>query len=249
MARERPHGVLGEHTTIERLAETVRHDGFVAVGAQEMRGALPTDNLMTLRRAWHDLPADDQMTTDVAYRYRRYGRLLVDLAGTEPMHEPLPPVGFQQEGIPMWRGRRRVFAPIEPAVLLDPVLLALVDFDVRLGQAVCDVRVWTVGLHLIRVVARDGPVGWPTPEGRHRDGHLFVGIHLLGRHDCTGGRSLVYPEVGEPVELTLVEPLDSMFVADQRVTHEVTPIETTGPHGHRDVLLVDLNPVGRDGPA
>lgn len=249
MATHSPYGGVDEDTTTDRYAAAVRRDGFVTVRAPELVTALPAGGFPGFHHAYDDLPPDDQMATDAAYRFRRYGRLRVDLTGPEPVHEPLPHAAFQQDSIPLWKGRRRVFAPIGPATLLDPFLLALIDFDVRLAQAVSPVRSWTVGLHLIRIVARDGSAGLPTPEGRHRDGHLFVGMHLLARVDCAGGLSTVHPEAGEPVALTLSEPLDSMFVSDERVTHEVSPIEATGPDGHRDTLLVDLNPADGADPA
>lgn len=246
MATHSPYGGVDEDTTTDRFAEAVLRDGFAVIRGPELAPALPAYGLAGFHRAYDDLPQDDQMTIEIAYRFRRYGRLRVDLTGPEPVHEPLPHVAFQQDSIPLWKGRRRMFAPIEPATLLDPFLLALVDFDVRLAQAVSPVRSWTVGLHLIRIVARDGSAGMPTPEGRHRDGHLFVGMHMLARVDCVGGRSTVHPESGGPVGLTMTEPLDSIIVADGRVTHEVSPIESTGPDGHRDTLLVDLNPADGD---
>src|SRR5690606_36512610 len=92
-----------------------------------------------------------------------------------------------------------------------------------------------------RIVAHPTSAGLPTPEGRHSDGHRFVGMHLVPRDNCTGGLSVVHPEQGPPVELMLTEPLDSLFVADRDVTHEVTAIGTVDGTAVRDMLLVDLN--------
>ena len=100
---------------------------------------------------------------------------------------------------------------------------------------------WIVGVHMVRVVARIGAPGQPTPEGRHRDGHDYVGMHLMGRRDCAGGQSVMFRVGREPVRLTLVECLDSLIVDDAALTHEVTAIAADGGEGVRDTLLVDLN--------
>jgi hypothetical protein len=100
-----------------------------------------------------------------------------------------------------------------------------------------------VGLHLIRVLADSGRGVAPAPEGRHSDGHAWIAMHLIGRHDCTGGTSSVY-RPGEDVPFlvtTMQEPLDTVIVDDRRVEHEVSPIRAAGPGGRRDILLVDID--------
>jgi hypothetical protein len=69
-------------------------------------------------------------------------------------------------------------------------------------------------------------------------------MHLMDRHDCGGGVSIVEASDGTIVELTLEHRLDTVVVEDAAVTHEVTPIRAArgAAEGHRDMLLVDLNP-------
>jgi hypothetical protein len=80
----------------------------------------------------------------------------------------------------------------------------------------------------------------PTPEGRHRDGHDYVAMHLIRRVRCGGGETLIYPRGGAKVlaRTTLSDPLDSVLVDDGAVDHEVTPLAVDGGPGYRDVLLV-----------
>ena len=227
----------------EKHAEELTGSGFTALSAEDF-GDLGTDPALgVLYRAWDNLPLDEAMPPGATYRRRRFGRLRIDVTGGGLRIDPLPHSAFQQPAdiIPLHGGRARVFAPIPEDTLCAPALHALVAFDVTLAAAVCGIRAWLVNLHLIRIMASAGLAGQPTPEGRHRDGHLYVGMHLFGRTACSGGESFVYHDDTRVASLTMTAPLDSLVVDDHRVTHEVTPISPLGENGIRDMLLVDLN--------
>ncbi|GHA75918.1 hypothetical protein GCM10010305_18330 [Streptomyces termitum] len=227
----------------EGLARETARTGFACLRGDRVRQLLPADALEEFRAAWEDLEPDTGIPGGKLFRLRRYGRLRVEVAADgSTSFAPLPHTAFRQDVIRMWRGRERVFAPVPPEVLLHEGMLALVGMDARAATRLGGTSAWEVGVHLIRVLAEPGGEGEPTPEGRHRDGHAYIGMHLLRRDRCGGGLSTVHPEGGEPVRLTLLDPLDSMFVDDSRVTHEVSPIGPLGGTAIRDMLLVDLNP-------
>ena len=233
---------------VGRYAARTAREGFVALRRDAVRPLLSDRALAEFQGAWEDLELDACIPGGKLFRRRRYGRIRVDVAPggagveTAVSFAPLPHTAFRQDVIRMWRGEERVFAPIASEVLLHEGMRALVGLDARIATAVSGVTAWEVGVHLVRILAEPGGEGEPTPEGRHRDGHCFVGMHLLRRERCGGGLSTVHPEGGAPVRLTLLDPLDSMFVDDARVTHEVSPISPLGGTGVRDMLLVDLNP-------
>lgn len=231
-----------EHA-LEQVAEDVVRSGYTVLDGGRLRTLLPEDELDTFGQFWNDLPPDEALTDGGAYRYRRYGRLRVTVGEGGPSFEALPHTTFRQDGIPLWRGADRQFAPIEEKALLHPGMLALASFDTALAAAISGRRDWELGIHQIRMVASQDEDGLPTPEGRHRDGHCYIGMHLLRREDCQGGESTIYPEGGEPAKLTLRTPLDSVFVDDRQVTHEVSATRPIRRTGIRDMLLVDLNPV------
>ena len=131
--------------------------------------------------------------------------------------------------------------------MLDPAITGLVALDLSVVTRQTQATSWIAGLHMIRVVADGDSPGLPTPEGRHRDGHDFIGMHLVSRRSCSGGMSVIYRPGEPPVELTLASPLDSFIVDDDAITHEVTPIAAVGDRGVRDTLLVDLNIAHADG--
>jgi hypothetical protein len=228
---------------VERLAEVTSERGFILLRGQHVRSLLTDDQFDSLRAAWNNLPADEEAISSARGRYRRYGRMRVEVDQQGPRFSILPHTTFRQNGIPLWKDKDRTFAPIDDDMLLHPGMTALIGFDTALAATITGRKVWEVGVHQIRLVTRRGSNGQPTPEGRHRDGHVFVGMHLMRREDCEGGQSTVYAG-DEPTQLILLDPLDSMFVDDRRLTHEVSPTSTVHDVGIRDMLLVDVNPSG-----
>ncbi|MFJ9036726.1 2OG-Fe dioxygenase family protein [Streptomyces sp. NPDC102406] len=228
---------------VPTFLDQVRRDGFVVMRRQELAGLVRDTDLEELRGAFENLPVDTQTDGVDVYRERRYGRLRVDVEGDTVSLEVLPNAVFRQDAIPLWRGKDRVFEPVSEEVLLSGGIRALVEFDARMATAADGNTSWQVGVHLVRVVARVGADGLPTPEGRHRDGHSFVGLHLMRRDGVSGGLSTIHPNDGShPVRTTLLQPLDSVFFDDDMITHEVSPVVPDGVSGVRDMLQIDFNP-------
>ncbi len=227
------------------LAAAVAGEGFVRSAARDLPIAVTGPRFDAFRATWEDLRQDEDLVDGGAYRYRRYGRLRAVSTADGFAMEPLANKPFRQDGIPMWREAERHFAPLGPRTLADPSLRALVAFDLTVAGLVRDHREWTVGLHAIRVVARSGETGLPTPEGVHRDGHSFVGMHLMRRENSRGGESRVHRTGRPDVVFTLESPLDSVLVDDTAVRHSASPIAVRDPAAGRtvrDMLLVDVNP-------
>ncbi|MFJ3519979.1 2OG-Fe dioxygenase family protein [Streptomyces sp. NPDC090131] len=218
--------------------------GFTVFRAAQKTHDIPPAELASFQALWNDLAPDENLNGGT-YRTRRYGRVRAQILADGPVFTALPHSTFQQsaEHIPIHMGKARHFEPISQENLSHPALLTLLTDGLGLIASSDSRKEWEIGLHMVRTVADENP-GLPTPEGRHRDGHDYVGMHLLGRRDCVGGTSIIYREGQPDTTLTLLEPLDGMMVVDAAVMHEVTPIAATSGLGTRDMLLVDYNAIG-----
>jgi hypothetical protein len=236
--------VAHSEMTATEAAQRLRQRGFVRIEARAFPDPPTAEALATLASTWDDLSPDTALLDGGRYRLRRYGRLRARLDGASIRLTRLTHAAFRQDTNPLYKGRARLFEPMRAQTLADPALRRLVAFDVAIGEARTPLGDWEVGLHQVRIVADGGDVGLPTPEGRHRDGHLFVGMHMLARHGCLGGVSIVETADGALEEFTLEHRLDTVLVEDAAVKHEVTPIRAASgaAQGVRDMLLVDLNP-------
>ncbi|NEB76148.1 2OG-Fe dioxygenase family protein [Streptomyces sp. SID14478] len=227
-----------------KWGEALAGDDFVALPGSELAGWFPPAGLARLVATWNHLIRDETVVGGVV-RERRYGRLLASRLPTgEWSFTALAHQAFQQtaEHIPLYDGKARMFSPIAQETLADPVLTALIATDLAIVCAVVPQATrFEVGLHQMRVLATPDAPGSPTPEGRHRDGHDFIGMHLMGRANCAGGESIIHRDGLPQTRMTLTERLDSVVVSDTRITHEVTPTVADGAIGVRDMLLVDIN--------
>lgn len=241
------HGRLDEHTAVS-AAKALSTDGYAYVPADEMLSTADLE-LPEFARFWDDLPQDRYLPGGQRHRYRRYGLVRADAGAGAVAIRALPARPFRQDAatMPLYGGRPREFAPISPAMLSHPVLNELLRRDIEILRLASGMTSFDMGIHMIRVVASDDTARTVTPEGRHCDGHMFVGMHLLGRRDCAGGQSIIYPndDPAGSTTLLLTDPGDSLIVDDRRVQHEVTPISSLRRSAIRDMMIIDFElPVG-----
>lgn len=200
-----------------------------------------------LQASYPDLPADDFLPDGGRYRFRRY-----DSFRYEPQNDALTLLPhddyFQTRDInAVTGGMVRQFAPLTPDIAANPFLHALIRFDFAqfpLSEAQQH-QPWRVDVHLIRVMARAGEQGQPTPEGIHRDGAAFVTVHLAELDNADGGDVTVYDDDKRPLaSFRLYDVMDAYLFADDRLWHGVTPIqprEASRP-GVRSILTFDYRP-------
>jgi hypothetical protein len=132
----------------------------------------------------------------------------------------------------------RWFEPMPTAVTAAPAWGRLLG---RLGNVCSDLRgrqPWFVEAHQFRIDT-EGGIGRPTPEGAHRDGVDMVAVFLVAREGIKGGETRVFEAEGPAGQrFTLTEPWSLLLLDDERVIHESTPIQPTGPGAYRDTLVL-----------
>jgi hypothetical protein len=232
------------------VAGALAADGYAVVRGPVLRSHLGIrgGEWAGFRAHWDDLVLDTYigpLARDL-FRYRRYARMALRCGRDGVLTlTPLPNQSFVQsaDNVRLYGGKARTLAYATDSLCQDPVLHRLIATDH--ASLPHPPQTAEVGLHAIRVRVGAHLDSRPTPEGRHRDGHDHVAMHLIGRTGCTGGQTIVYPhgEPGAVATATLAGPLDTVLADDAAVDHEVTPLIPTGPSGHRDVLLVAFYPI------
>ena len=205
-----------------------------------------------LDQSFERLVQDGQMGDEGEYRYRRYSRFRVDaspksgsvqwsLMEGSSIHQDL-------EDNPLNGGVLRTYEPLETDLLENRLFRAILDHDI-LCVALIDPKLFqepvVMGVHQVRIVARPGRVGKPTPEGIHRDAERFTMQHFWRREGITGGAFRAYNEKRElQFEVLQTEHLDSVLF-EGTTWHSATPIVCSklGQSGFRDVFLVDFDPL------
>jgi hypothetical protein len=232
------------------LKQDVRHDierqGFAWIPSDAwVMSPLCETHWQRLRRDWNHLELDRYLEPGAAFRLRRYARYCWSPASDELLILPHSPYYQPVEENQYAGGVVRDFAPLRGESVSNPFLTSLVrsTFACLPISEVKREQTWEVRVHQIRIVASPGQPGQPAPEGIHQDGTDFLTLHLVGRHNVTGGTSTIYDLNREPIQsFTMRETLDSLILEDSRVMHGVTPVHVADGRetGTRDLLGIDF---------
>ncbi|WP_030253799.1 2OG-Fe dioxygenase family protein [Streptomyces violens] len=211
-----------------------------------LRVAAEGDDWRRFASSWNELVPDAYLGPARCRRNRRYGRVLAHRDGTL---EPLDGTEFfQSKAVNRAFGDQlRVFEPLTEEALSSPQLARILRENVALVNEAAGKQDWELGIHCIRVLADPHEGSEPAPEGRHSDGHAYVAIHLIDRHQCVGGQNQLFRR-GEPdpqYTVTMTEPLEVLLLSDTSMEHAVSEIRTADPSAPswRDTLIVDFNAV------
>jgi hypothetical protein len=226
---------------MDRLAATLKADGFAFVQGAEMRrllGALP--DWPAFAASWDDLGLDTYMADGGRYRKRRHAAF--GARAGEPLHpKPRQPHYQSRDYNPLNGGIARWFDPVLPEIAAGGCMTAILAACRALFEQLAPTRDWHIEVHQFRIEARSGVEGRPTPEGMHRDGVDYVLVLLVGRRNIQSGVTSICGTDGRDLgSFTLAEACDAALVDDHRVMHGVTPVEPVDPAepGFRDVLVV-----------
>ncbi|MEU8797491.1 2OG-Fe dioxygenase family protein [Spirillospora sp. NPDC048819] len=228
---------------------TAVRDDLHTKGYSLVRGVdLPIDEPMrrhagALAATWENLVTDPYLKDGARFRERRYDRFYYLPRDHRIQLRPHQAYFQSTDANEYAGGIAREIAPLTAAVLNNPLLEFLIEFNFARFPVTPD-RVglpWDVQCHQFRILGVPSEVGEPTPEGPHRDEVDFGAIHLMSRTNAEGGRSQAYRDPTRLLdEFCLIEPMDTMYWADQKVLHAVTPITPLYPGlpAIRDVLIL-----------
>jgi hypothetical protein len=229
---------LPPYSPPEQLLPQLRERGY-AVLAPDGVGRLcgfPAQALDALKPSWDELQTDLYLKDGGRYRRRRHSCFVVEDAALtltrHRAHWQSPDYNALHGGMQRW------FEPMHPVVLSQPSWAQLLITLGRWCSALKGAQPWYVEAHQFRIDTTDG-IGRPTPEGAHRDGVDFVAVMLVDRVGIKGGETRVFDASGpDGQRFTLEAPWSLIFLDDERVIHESTPILPVAESGHRDTLVL-----------
>jgi len=226
----------------------IKNDHFALVPAHKFSfSSSLSKSRKQFSHEWDHLKLDPYMADKGRYRFRRYG--LFNLSTITGRLNYIPDASFYQDiNInPLNGGKPRKFASLTKDSVENLFLQELMLFDLTQLTSTTSVKVdWLIGVHQIRIIAKPGVSGNPTPEGVHRDDETYTVQHLIKRHNIDGGVSYFYGSEGEPERypsvLKQLNYFDSYYF-DNTLWHSVSPIilNMHGNVGYRDILLIDFS--------
>ena len=233
---------------LEKTARELNSQNFSFVSSEEwpLAERYP-DDWKTFAESWGRLPVDRYMKNGDTYRQRRFCKYAVDASKAKTTVIELDDFGFyQSRAINAYAGGlRREFAPVEPDIRKNRIVREIIQTSLH---AILDCgrslpKTWNVYVHQIRINCSRKAVGQPTPEGLHRDGHDFIGMHLIDRVGVEGGISSICGIDGQPLmTVTLRHRMDGFLIDDRALRHGVSQITPfIAETGHRDMLIIDYN--------
>lgn len=209
-----------------------------------------------LARAWNNLIPDRYLSDGGRYRQRRMGKYHYFPNHNRLEKQDVEGIYYQATSINDTNGGvKRKSGPLEPAFANNPLLHDLI----RLYYTLLPVpnewhdQGWLVYVHPFRILATSDEIGYPTPEGIHRDGHLFTVQIFVDKKNVTtdSAESQIWSNGEQRLLLakTFQYPLDTLIINDERVKHCATPLYASGSDcGVRDIFTINYNLLSNDSP-
>lgn len=234
-------------TSEQEFVSVLRTQGHAALDANSLSSLAECDvaSFDALQASWNDLPPDAYLRDNGRYRRRRHSCFVVDgdevtLTAHRAHWQPV-------EYNALHGGLERWFDPISPQVIAQPVWNRLLCALSATCSSLKGRQTWFVEAHQFRIDTTDG-IGRPTPEGAHRDGVDFVAVILVARVGVKGGETRVFEAQGaNGLRFTMTQAWTTLFLDDERVVHETTPIQPVDGGGHRDTLVLTFRAGGFQG--
>lgn len=206
-----------------------------------------SDELQSFLPSWSDLPLDSYLKDGGRYRYRRHSCFISDGVNLKQVAHRMHWQSVEHNAL--HGGMERWFEPISAEVVQSTFLQQTINFLTRLCIQIKLNTKWSIEAHQFRIDTTDG-IGRPTPEGAHRDGVEFVAVLFIGRQQVKGGETRIFQAEGaRGLRFTLTEPWTLLFLDDEKVIHESTPIQPLEVKGYRDTLVLTFRSNGFQGDA
>ena len=206
-----------------------------------LTGNIGSANKIALK-SFKKLPADVyEKSKGYYFRFRKYSRITIEnVLGKKEVVFLKNNFFFQEKKRNRYAGgKKRIFKEIDQKVLSYFVSLFLNQFY-HLFSANKKVE---VGIHLLRIKCSNDFVGYPVPEGWHKDGFDFVAIINFNSENIEGGITRIKDNlINKDVFSAFLNKGDYILLNDKKFYHYTDPINVTkkAKIGNRDTLVITV---------
>ena len=190
--------------------------------------------------SFNGLPPDkNEKSKNYFFRFRRYTRL-----NYTKKKFTIDPGGdfYQKKTMNRYSGGKvRKFANIEKKVLNSVIKLIEKNFIIFLNTN----KNYKFGIHFLRIKCGNNFVGYPVPEGWHKDGFDFVIVLNISSKNIMGGTTRLKTNMNLDKKDDFAEFLrqgEFIFFDDKKYNHYTDPI-TVGKekkNSYRDTIVITI---------
>ncbi|MBS0357931.1 MAG: 2OG-Fe dioxygenase family protein [Proteobacteria bacterium] len=235
--------VTSPDTLTKALSQKIQQEHYCLLKNIIKTWNLSSSDWQTFQDSWKNLPKDNYMADGGCYRFRRFQVFSSDSKNPELRINPDQPHYQSSTYNPLNGDVYRYYEPFLKTTLNNSIFQTLMDQIIRVFNSFYqDVR-WHVEAHQFRVVADQYQLGYPTPEGLHRDGRTYLFILLVNKANVFGGETTLYHDDGTLLEKSVLDIGDAIFLDDRILKHAVTPIasEDQQSPAYRDTLVITFD--------
>ena len=191
--------------------------------------------------SFNKLPPDTNEKSQGKYfRYRKFSRMIVS-------NRKFSTIGntkfFQNKKINRYAGGKiRKFRPIDPKVLNEFAIIFKSNFLEKISKKRIE-----IGFHQLRIKCGKNYVGYPVPEGWHKDGFEYVIILNIGSKNIKGGVSRIKNEIDSDHDVFswFLDKGEYILLNDRKFFHYTDPINVANnkSEGSRDTLVITIKSI------
>jgi len=203
-----------------------------------LKGKINTKSLNGIKNSFNSLPEDEYLKfVNRNFRNRRFSKIIHFKNKFFFTQNTI----FKQNKIQnrYLGGIRRKYQPIKTNIIKKINIFIKDNFNFLIDKKKIE-----LGYHQIRITCGEDYVGYPVPEGWHKDGFDYVALINFASKNILGGISRIRNEIGKKDDVDnyscFLNSGEFLFFSDKEFYHFTDPIIVNSgkKKGYRDTIVV-----------
>jgi len=203
-----------------------------------VKGIIKLKDINPIKKSFNDLPEDQYIKfVNKNFRNRRFSRVIF----SNNRFESKKDTSFLQSSSQnrYLGGVNRKFYPIKPDVIKKMNKMVKNNIVFLIGN-----KKFEMGYHQIRITCGKDYVGYPVPEGWHKDGFDYVALINFSSKNIQGGISRIRDEIKQNEDVDsyscFLNSGEFLLFSDKDFFHFTDPIiaNKNKTKGYRDTLVI-----------